>query len=89
MTGAPPKVDRVQVCYMQMDDEDEPPAGMDLVFRVKRETYATRVNGVRVCPVETGREFPEGKKPTCTKCKLCFRPLVQLTRSPEGILATV
>lgn len=81
--GAPPAVATVRVAYMQMNDEDPVPAYADLVFRVEDTTVMRRVGTIRVCPVENGIKYAKGKKPTCSKCKLCYRKATNgQTQSP-------
>jgi hypothetical protein len=85
LDGAPPAVARVRVAYMQLADDEPVPAYADLVFRVDYHNAVMRnINGVRVCPVENGVKYAEGKKPTCSHCKLCYRPQSGQTMRPNA-----
>ena len=59
-----------RIAYMSMSDDDLPPEGVSMVFRVRRSTVKKRLGGVRVCPKESG-SYPEGL--TCGTCRLCFK----------------
>lgn len=65
-----PKVPpRVRWAYMAEDDQDLPPEGCHLVFRVRRKTVQKRQGGVLVCPAENGVTSLE-----CSTCRLCIEP---------------
>jgi hypothetical protein len=73
-TGIPPDVPPgVRVAWLMTDEDDRPPAGSDLVFRVHRlrQKPLHEVNGVRVCPAEDGLDHP--RPPTCDRCGICWR----------------
>lgn len=73
-TGAPDEVPtRVRVAWLQTDIADLPPAGTDLVFRVRRlRNHPAPISTTCVCPAEDGvvRAAPA----TCERCGLCWRP---------------
>jgi hypothetical protein len=89
LDGQPPVVDRVRVAYMQMADDEPVPTYTNLVFRVDYHNAVIRsINGARVCPVENGMKYPEGRMPTCSSCKLCYRTpqIVQLAPATVAVL---
>jgi Gene product 88 len=74
-TGVPSDVPpRVRVAWLMAGEDDRPPAGADLVFRVQRlrRHPAVEVGGVRVCPTEDGRVH--SPRQTCDRCGVCWRP---------------
>jgi hypothetical protein len=66
--GLPPGV---RVAWLMLDEGEEVPPGVDLVFRVHglRRTPAKRVSLSLVCPVENGA----GASTTCSTCGLCWK----------------
>jgi hypothetical protein len=73
-TGLPPDVPAgIRVAWLMTAEDDGPPAGADLVFRVRRlrRDPAAEVGGVRVCPAEDGLTRP--RVPTCDHCGVCWR----------------
>jgi hypothetical protein len=71
-TGMPPEVPPgVRVAWLQEDEADALPAGVDLVFRVHRlrKTPRKRIGLTLVCPTEQGREHTL----TCSTCAHCWR----------------
>jgi hypothetical protein len=73
-TGWPEKIPaRVRLAYLQVEHDDLPPEGVDLVFRTRklRRVAQTRVRGARVCPPEDGVE--RLRKVTCEDCTICCR----------------
>jgi hypothetical protein len=78
-TGIPQEVPaRVRLAWLATTPQDQPPKGVDLVFRTRnlRRQPASHLNGARVCPDEDGRK--RRHKVTCDRCRICWRPL------PEG-----
>jgi hypothetical protein len=74
-TGPPADVPPgVRVAWLMTTEDDSPPAGSDLAFRVHplRRRPLAEVNGVRVCPAEDGLDHP--RPPTCDRCGICWRP---------------
>lgn len=74
-TGLPPEIPaEVGVAWLMAAEDDHPPAGADLVFRVRRlrRHPLAEVGGVRVCPAEDGH--PRPRAPTCDRCGVCWRP---------------
>lgn len=67
-TAQPPEG---RIAYMSLDDEDLPPEEASLVFRVMRKTKKVKLNGVFVCPKETGKPTKDGLH--CDSCKYCFK----------------
>lgn len=68
--GAPPKVPGVRVAYTQVDHSDIViPSYVDLVFRVKRDIPAKRVDGCLVCPYENG--IKKESELHCQDCMIC------------------
>jgi hypothetical protein len=65
-----------RVCYMAAYDWDLPPAGVSLVFRVRRKSVMKRVRSALVCAKENGVT----ENTNCEKCALCF------DRSKAGVL---
>ena len=96
-TGLPADIpDRVHIAWLMADEDDRPPAGSDLVFRVRRlrSRPASTIGGVPVCPAEDGTA--RAARPTCDRCRLCWRrrsgdagrlPLPLLDRPPAPGLA--
>jgi hypothetical protein len=72
-TGVPPAVPpRVRVAWLMTGPTDLPPAGTDLVFRVRRlRQHPAPFPAPRVCPAEDGR--PRATPVTCERCGLCWR----------------
>jgi len=86
----PPEYEGIRTCYLSLNDEDQPVAPTDLVFREKasRHPYKTIVKFMEpyhslVCPHEQGVE--RKIQMTCAQCGICFnkakqpKQLVQLT----------
>ena len=73
-TGMPANVPpRVRVAWLMIDPTDAPPAGTDLVFRVRRlRNRTTPVHTACVCPAEDGISLPRAV--TCDRCGFCWRP---------------
>lgn len=69
-TGRGPNHPRIKQAYLATDDTDVPAFPVDLVFREKVETVMKKVDGVQVCPYETGLKI---EKITCQTCKICFK----------------
>ena len=74
-TGVPTDVPaRVRVAWLMTAPGDFPPAGADLVFRVRRlRRVPAPAAGPQVCPAEDG--IPRAVPITCERCGLCWRPL--------------
>ncbi len=73
-TGAPGDVPPgVRVAWLMTDPADAPPAGTDLVFRVRRlRNRTTPVPTACVCPAEDG--IARDLAVTCDRCGFCWRP---------------
>jgi hypothetical protein len=70
-TGFPESIpSRVRIAWLMTTPDDEPPAGIDLVFRAQslRKVPLTTINEVPVCPAESGLEAV-----TCDRCRICWR----------------
>jgi hypothetical protein len=79
-TGIPQEVPaRARLAWLATSLEEQPPAGVDLVFRTRglRHHLASRMNGARVCPAEDGRQ--RRRKVTCDRCRICWRALPEST----------
>jgi len=75
-TGVPSTIPPgVRLAWLAITPDDLPPAGANLVFRIRRlrSQQATHLNGVRVCPVEDG--VLHSQPVTCERCQLCWQPL--------------
>lgn len=61
----------VRLAYLQLEHDDMPPSGTDLVFRDHklRRRMAKKVDGVVVCPPENGTGVEMG----CQQCGICWR----------------
>jgi hypothetical protein len=64
----PPRWKGIPVCYLSMNDEDQPRMFVDLVFRAKQATTLKHTsNGSLVC------SYDNGVTPiTCSQCQLCW-----------------
>lgn len=71
-TGAPPRIAGVHRAFMMQHDKDIPKYRVDLVFRVKRSTKLTAVNGTLVCPAERRKARKGQKSVTCAQCRICI-----------------
>jgi hypothetical protein len=74
-SGRPPRIPGLRgVAWMARDkaEEDQTPRWATLVFRDEVETLRKKINGIQVCPHESG--MPNAKYFTCTKCQICCRP---------------
>ncbi len=73
-TGVPATVPpRVRLAWLLTDPADLPPAGTDLVFRVRRlRRRPEPLGGPRVCPAEDG--VTRTRPVTCERCGVCWRP---------------
>jgi hypothetical protein len=62
----------VRVAWLQDDEDDPVPGGVDLVFRVHRlrRRPARRIGLTLVCPTENG---VTGDRTDCGRCGLCWR----------------
>jgi hypothetical protein len=89
-TGIPPDVPPgVRVTWLMTAEDDHPPAGSHLVFRVHRlrRRPLAEVNGARVCPAEDGLDYP--RLPTCDRCGICWRPVDRPPRDGRVSLPVV
>ena len=74
----PPDIPGIRTCYLSLNDDDEPSAATDLVFREKRgRSYKSikrkmGVDNSQVCPHETGINYKVDM--SCSHCKICFTP---------------
>ncbi len=70
----PPQVEGTDLCYLSVDDNDEPPCPVYLVFRdwprygEAKTIRATAANGSLVCPYEDGIS----QLITCNTCQRCW-----------------
>jgi hypothetical protein len=69
----PPQINGIARCYLAVDNNDEPPCHVEVVFRdwprYKAKTIRTRAaHDSRVCPHEDG--VP--KEITCSTCTRCW-----------------
>lgn len=68
----PPKVEGIRLCYLAINDQDEPPCQCrvfrDLPRYQKKTVRITAAHGSRVCPYEDGKSVGV----TCKKCKWCI-----------------
>ena len=68
--GVPPGV---RLAWLMTDAADMPPAGTDLVFRVRRlRRRPEPAPGPRACPAEDG--VVRARPVTCEACGVCWRP---------------
>jgi hypothetical protein len=65
----PPRDLGFPVGYLSTNDSDVPKYPVDIVFRDKPTTPRRMLGGNLVCPFEQ----LDGRKITCTHCKLCFQ----------------
>lgn len=68
-TGQGPSYPGIKQAYLAVDDTDVPQFPVDLIFRNTVKTVQKKLNGVQVCPYETGIKA----NVTCEKCKICFK----------------
>ena len=71
-TGKPKRIPSgVRLAYLQLEHDDTPPAGTDLVFRDHRlrSRVAKKSGNVLICPPENGTGVELG----CQKCGVCWR----------------
>jgi hypothetical protein len=73
-TGVPADVPApVRLAWLATSDDDAPPAGLDLMFRVRRlRTQPVTPGGPPVCPGEDG--VPRSRAVTCDRCGTCWNP---------------
>lgn len=73
-TGVPPAVPaRVRLAWLATADDDVPPTGLDLVFRIRRLRHRpVAPGGPPVCPGEDG--VARKRAVTCDRCGVCWRP---------------
>jgi hypothetical protein len=73
-TGPSPRIKTARRAFMVIDETDEKIVhkGADLVFRDEAHTVVKKMNGVQVCPYETG--IPYQVKMTCARCGICWKP---------------
>ena len=65
----PPRTRGIERCYLAVDDEDQPPRKVDLVFRNSRRTVMQQAKyGSLVCLYEDGVT-----ETNCSKCGVCWR----------------
>lgn len=84
-TGLPVDVPAgVRLAWLSITPGD-PPAGVDLVFRVRtlRQSPAPP-GGSPVCPAEDG--VPRPRRVTCDVCGRCWHPAPQASRTPLPVL---
>lgn len=87
-TGMPSDVPaRVRVAWLMSEPMDLPPAGTDLVFRVRRLRRAPVAPTMpTVCPTEDGQS--RAVRITCERCGFCWHPL-PITRTPLTVIEPV
>ena len=73
-TGVPPAVPaRVRLAWLATAADDRPPAGVDLVFRIRRlRHHPVAPGGPPVCPSEDG--VTRTRRVTCDRCGVCWHP---------------
>ena len=73
-TGVPVAVPaRVRLAWLATADDDVPPAGLDLVFRIRRlRHHPVAPGGPPVCPSEDG--VTRTRRVTCDRCGVCWHP---------------
>ena len=77
---------RVRVAWLMTDPDDLPPAGTDLVFRVRRlRNHPAPISATCVCPAEDG--VVRAHTVTCDRCGLCWRP-TPTPRIPLPVIET-
>lgn len=66
----PPRLPHTRVAWMQVNDEDQVPQYVNVVFRTEklRKTVLITAGGKLVCPVENGLEMHT----TCSECGVCY-----------------
>lgn len=70
----PPHIGGIALCYLAVDDDDQPPCHVDLVFRDwprygRPKTVLIRAaHDSFVCPYENGRD----QNVTCSDCRYCW-----------------
>lgn len=85
-TGVPADVPAgVRLAWLSASEGDAPPAGTDLVFRVRRLRRApTPPGGTPVCPAEDG--VPRNRRVTCETCGRCWRDVPDTGRIALPVL---
>ncbi len=83
----PPRVRRVRIAYMSVNDADVPEKHVDLVFRTNRRSAMKFLGKALVCPHEQGLQ--RKSRLTCTTCRICFEPdrFAAVRRSNKSRLA--
>lgn len=73
-TGVPAAVPAgVRLAWLATADDDVPPAGADLVFRIRRLRHRPAApGGSLVCPGEDG--VTRTRRVTCDRCGVCWHP---------------
>ena len=73
-TGVPANVPpSVRLAWLATDEDDAPPAGLDLMFRISRlRRWSVAPGGTPVCPAEDG--VRRTRPVTCDRCGVCWRP---------------
>lgn len=85
-TGVPADVPPgVRVAWLSVAEDEAPPVGIDLVFRVRglRRQLVTPA-GPPVCPAEDG--VPRPRRMTCDICGRCWRPAPDGPRNPLPVI---
>lgn len=88
-TGIPVDVPpSVCLCWLMTHLEDAPPQPVDLVFRIRRlrRIALPQLDGMRVCPDENGKQYPQ--PPHCATCGSCWRALPQDCRLALPLIAS-
>src|SRR5262249_36529483 len=84
-TGLPVHIPpRVRLAWLMTTVEEQPPPGIDLVFRIRRLRHqsTSHLNGARVCPAEDGQ--PRAQPVTCDHCRICWQPLPVTTDATDS-----
>lgn len=73
-TGVPAAVPaRVRLAWLATADDDVPPMGLDLQFRIRRLRHRPAApGGPPVCPSEDG--VARRRRVTCDRCGVCWHP---------------
>lgn len=85
-TGVPADVPAgVRLAWLSVPDDNAPPAGVDLVFRVRAlRHHPVPHASPPVCPAEDG--VPRPRPVTCDVCGRCWHPAPEAHRTPLPVI---
>ncbi len=85
-TGVPANVPAgVRLAWLSVNEDDAPPAAVDLVFRVRAlRGHPVPPDSPPVCPAEDGVRRP--RRVTCDVCGHCWRPAPEPHRTPLPVI---